>query len=156
DPIREALNFLPRVLAAAHGDHDAPLPSALLYYKVSTAEFAFLGDSIGWALSDEGRQSPESRFERTQVEQAFQNAWKALEALLGGEPPTDDRRFRERLQAVGVDPDYRFGHRSNPEALVDVLKRMRGTRDTRAAHGGRTSAKRRGIAPFELMEAQFA
>jgi hypothetical protein len=37
-----------------------------------------------------------------------------------------------------------------------VLKRVAKTRDARAAHAGRTSADRRGISSYELMEAQYA
>lgn len=40
------------------------------------------------------------------------------------------------------------------EPLFDVLKRIRATRDSRAAHAGRTSAPKRGITYYELMEAQ--
>lgn len=155
-PVEETLKLLPRVVAATGGDHSAPLVSAILYYKASTAEFAFLGDGVGWAMSDEGRE-PETRLlERTQMEQAFQNAYKAFEALVGGEPGRDDRRLRQRLRDMGVDPDAPIGPRSHPEPLLTVLRRVGETRDARAAHGGRTSAAARGISPFELMEAQFA
>ena len=46
DPIRIALAALPTVLSSGDGDHDRGLPAALLYYKLSTSEFAFMGDSI--------------------------------------------------------------------------------------------------------------
>jgi len=154
DPIRDVVDALPAVLATSP-DHDHGLPAALLYYKLSTAEFSFLGDSISWALSDEGRRPSESAYERQRVETAFHNAFKAIEALVGGEPNNDDRRFRGRLEAVGVDPDELVGFRGQTrEALFDVLKRIRGTRDQRAAHAGRTGA-RRGISYYELMEAQY-
>jgi len=60
DPIWTALHALPAVLASASGSHDYCLPAALLYYKLSTSEFAFLGDSVSWALSDEGHEMPSS------------------------------------------------------------------------------------------------
>jgi hypothetical protein len=75
--------------------------------------------------------------------------------LIGGEPNSDDRRFRARLEGVGVDPDELVGFRGQArEPLFDVLKRIRSTRDQRAAHAGRTRA-RRGISYYELMEAQY-
>jgi hypothetical protein len=157
DPIRIALTALPKVIALAGGDHDRALPAALLYYKLSTSEFAFMGDSISWARSDEGHQLPRSAFDRQRVEQAFHNAFKAIEALIGGEPPGNDRRFLERLARAGVDGTELAGFdRDLREPLIDVLKRVRSTRDARAAHAGRTSAARRGITYFELMEAQYA
>jgi hypothetical protein len=157
DPIRILLIALPAVLGSAAGDHDQGLPAAALYYKLSTSEFAFLGDSVTWALSEAGRGVPESAFDRQRVEQAFHNAFKALEALVGGEPSSDERRFRDRLARVGVDVDEPVAFRSLPrEPLIEVLKRVRATRDARAAHAGRTSAARRGISYYELMEAQYA
>jgi hypothetical protein len=155
-PIWTSLQALPAVLEA--GDRDRGLPAALLYYKLSTAEFAFMGDSVTWALGEEGTQVAESAYDRGRVEQAFHNSFKAIEALIGGEPSaSSDRRFRQRLLAVGVDPDEAVGFRGRPkEPLFDVISRVRKTRDARAAHGGRTSAARRGIIPVELMEAQHA
>ena len=38
------------------------------------------------------------------MEQAFQNANKALEELIGGTPRKNEQRFRQRLREVGVDP----------------------------------------------------
>lgn len=157
DPIREALELLPAVLASARGRPDRGLPAALMYYKTSTAEFAFLGDGITWALGDEGDQAPDSAYERARIEQSFHNAFKALEGLIGGEPPKDDRRFRDRLRTVGVDPGAEFGfpgRRVGP--IIETLKNMREIRDQRAAHAGRTTARTRDITFFELMEAQYA
>jgi hypothetical protein len=154
EAIRAALAALPAVLATL--DHDRGLPTALMYYRLSTSDFAFLGDSITWALSDEGAAVPPSALDRQRVETALLNAWKAIEALIGGEPGKGSR-FRNRLIEVGIDPDEQVGFRGRPrEALVDVLSRMYETRDARAAHGGPTSARKRGITYYELMEAQHA
>jgi hypothetical protein len=49
---------LPKVLASAGGHYGRGLPGGLLYYRVSTEEFAFLGDSIEWAMSAEGHEPP--------------------------------------------------------------------------------------------------
>lgn len=154
DPIMWALAALPAVLGST-SSHDHGLPAALLYYKLSTADYAFLGDDMRWAMSDEGHEPPSSSYERAKVEQAFHNTFKAIEALVDGEPPANDRKFRDRLVNVGVDPDEMVGYRPTPkEPLFDVLKRIRETRDARAAHAGRTSAPKRGISYYELMEAQ--
>ncbi len=156
DPVMVALAALPAVLGSV-SSHDHGLPAALLYYKLSTAEHAFLGGDIRWAMSDEGHEPPPLFSERAKVEQAFHNAFKAIEALVGGEPSSKDRRFRDRLVNVGVDPDEMVGYRPTPkEPLFDVLKRIRVTRDKRAAHAGLTSARKRGISYYELMEAQAA
>jgi len=127
-----------------------------MYYRLSTSEFMFLGDSISWALGDEGAEIPTSALERQRVETAFHNAFKAIEALVGGEPGKGPK-FRQRLTDGGIDPDESVGFRGRPrEVLIDVLSRMHKTRDARAAHGGRTSARKRGITYYELMEAQHA
>jgi len=116
-----------------------------------------MGDSISWARSDEGHDPPSSFFDRAKIEQSFHNAFKTIESVLGGEPPGDDVRFRTRLVAVGIDPDEMVGYKpSAREPLIEVLQRVRKTRDARAAHAGRTSAASRGITYYELMEAQAA
>ena len=154
-PVTEALRVLPAVLASVErGDRDSALPATLL---LSTSEYAFLGDSVAWALGEEGEQIAESALDRARIEQAFHNAFKAIEALVGGEPPSKETRFRARLEAAGVDADEPVGFRGRPtERLVDALRRVGETRDARAAHAGRTSAARRGITFYELMEAQYA
>jgi hypothetical protein len=156
-PISKALRFLPAVIASAGRKQDTVIPGAILYYKVSTAEHAFIGDSVSLACGEAGDESPPSAFERIEMEDALHNAFKALEALIGGEPPKDTARFRKRLELVGVDPDDPVGFRGRPkEPLVEVLKRIWATRDKRAAHAGRTPARNRSITYFELMEAQHA
>lgn len=124
--------------------------------RVSQSDFSFVGRSGISPLSELADVFPESAFGRLKAEQAYHNAFKALEALIGGEPSRDDRKFRERLLAIGIDPDSVDQCSVPGETLMDILKRIRQTRDARAAHAGRTKASTREIAYSELNEAQRA
>jgi hypothetical protein len=116
-----------------------------------------MGDSISWALGEEGDVVPDSAYERAKVEASYHNAFKVFEAAIGGEPPKDRRELAERLRRIGVDPERQFGFKPRgTEPLMDSLLRVWKTRDEKAAHAGQTSAPVRDITPFELMEAQYA
>lgn len=124
------------------------------YWQTSVDPFSYLGDSVGEVLAEpEGR--PASNVERARMEAAIHAAWKAIEALVGGEPPNDESRFQARLAEVGVPTTMPFAYRHEPNSVTvfDRLKTVRSTRDKRAAHGGRTGGSRR-ITDYDLMIAQ--
>jgi hypothetical protein len=93
--------------------------------------------------------------ERARIEQSYHAAFKALEALLGGEQSRDPARVRARFQAAGVNIDEPFVPFPNypVEQVEDVFLYISKTRDRRAAHGGGTSPDRR-ITYRELLEVQ--
>ena len=130
------------------------LVPALAYIFESRKEFHFLGDDIAIVQSEPNSVPPSSA--ATRMETSFHNAYKAMEALLGGEPPKDPRKLRERLKSRSIDPDQVVGFAGLREDMLTRVTRLQATRDKRAAHAGPTGVKSRAITYFELMDAQYA
>jgi hypothetical protein len=142
EPVEWALDRLDSVLrdAAAGGG----ILAALIFLFVSHLEFAFGGDEVRHVLGLEGDEdAPASAIDRVRVEESFHNCFKALEAVLGGHPPTEVRKLRTRLIERGIDPDEKAafaGH--GKEAVIDRIRPLQQTRDKRSAHGGRKESRR--------------
>jgi hypothetical protein len=154
--VGDSLDLLDPVIRDA--DAGGGLLSALVFLFVSHLEFAFLGEDVEYVLEQgEDEETPESAIDRVRVEESFHNCFKALEALLGGEPPRDGGRLRERLESLGIDADTPEGFEGRaPETMIERIRRMHMTRDKRSAHGGKTGVPSRKITFFELMDAQRA
>jgi hypothetical protein len=133
----------------------ADLVPALVYIFESRKEFHFLGDSITMVEREPGAISP-SPIVAIGMEAAFHNAYKAMEALLGGEPPKEIAKLRERLESRSINPDEVAGFAGLREDMLARVIRLQAIRDKRSAHAGRTGVKSRSISYFELMDAQYA
>lgn len=133
----------------------ADLVPALAYIFESRKEFHFLGDDIA-EVQNEPSAVPPSPIAAIRMETSFHNAYKAMEALLGGEPPQDSGRLRERLESRSINPDEVAGFAGMREDMLTRVLRLHATRDKRSAHAGRTGVKSRAITYFELMDAQYA
>jgi hypothetical protein len=133
----------------------AELVPALAYIFESRKEFNFVGDSITMVQREPGAISA-SPIVAIGMETAFHNAYKAMEALLGGEPPKEKAKLRERLESRSIDPDEVVGFAGMREDMLARVMRLQATRDKRSAHAGRTGVKSRSITYFELMDAQYA
>jgi len=94
--------------------------------------------------------SARSGMEQSIFENALQNAFKAIEAVIG-DPPKDDRKFFGKLNAIGLDPNTQVGYTCKLP-LNKVIREMNMARDKKAAHGSTT--KRR-ITTGELLEYQM-
>jgi hypothetical protein len=155
-PDRELVTVLEHLGALlSHGDgKDEGALAAVVFWRLSTEDYAFEGDAIAEVLGerDEGPRTP---FDQAQAEQCFQNAYKALEALLGGQPPKDEARLRTRLDDARVDPDRVPRLPDETGTVLQRVMRFREVRDTKVAHGGRTAANARQLTYFDLMEAQW-
>jgi hypothetical protein len=86
-----------------------------------------------------------SMAERARIETAYQNAYKAIEAIIG-EPPKDERKLRAKLLQAGINPDEKVGYelhgmRPRKETVLEKLINMQQTRDKKVAHG-KTSTER--------------
>jgi len=82
---------------------------------------------------------PPSQAQRVRVETAYQNAFKAIEAIIG-EPPKDKRKLRTKLFEAGINPDEKVGYemygmKLGKETLLKKVVDMHQTRDKKAAHG---------------------
>jgi hypothetical protein len=131
------------------------LVPALAYIFESRKEFLFLGDDIAMVQSEPSAVPP-SPIEVIRMETSFHNAYKAMEALLGGEPPKDGEKLRERLESRSINPDEVAGFAGMREDMLTRVVRLQTIRDKRSAHAGRTGVKSRAITYFELMDAQYA
>jgi len=101
---------------------------------------------------------PTSLHTRIRISTAYHSAFKAYEALIGGEPPQKLRKLQRRLQSVGIDPDELVGYPwMEPEVPRDTvankLLEMQKTRDKASAHGG-PAARRTTIGCLELKDKQ--
>jgi hypothetical protein len=117
------------------------LVDATHFYRESIMQ-AWVADDDVPELMYDNSDLPSSQGEKVRVETAYQNAFKAIEAVIG-EPPKDERRLRMRLVEAGIDPDEtvgygfyeRYGAKPGKEKLIKKLIDMHHSRDKKAAHG---------------------
>jgi hypothetical protein len=88
-------------------------------------------------------------FEQSKLENALQNAFKSIEAVIG-DPPKDDTRFFAKIREIGLDPDEEVGY-TEKYPLHQVIRDMNKARDKKTAHG---STRQRGITIAEMLEFQ--
>jgi hypothetical protein len=86
---------------------------------------------------------------QTHFEDALQNAFKAIEAVMG-DPPKNDRKFSDKLVAIGIDPLEQVGYEEK-KPISTVIRAMNEARDKKSAHG---STRRRTIGQAELLDFQ--
>lgn len=98
---------------------------------------------------DDGHNLPTTTAELAIWEASYQNAYKAVEAVVG-DPPRDEARYLAHLRNAGIDPDGLVGYEQK-ERVADVIRKMNRMRDTRVAHG---STPARGIHLKDMIEFQ--
>ena len=77
--------------------------------------------------------TPQTTVEQAKYENAFQQAYKAIEVLLGGPiSKNDPQRLRKRLVEAGFQPD---SVTRNNKSLIEAIMEFQKIRDRRAAHG---------------------
>lgn len=111
---------------------------AASFYRESITQAWVADDDVFEIMSDDS-DIPSSHVERARVETAYQNAFKAIEAIIG-EPPRDRRKLRMKLVSTGINPDEMVGYelygmKPAKEKLIKKLVDMQETRDKKAAHG---------------------
>ena len=121
---------------------------AARFLKTSQDHFHVGSGQIAEVL-DNPNSAAASGFEQNMLENALQNAFKAVEAVLG-DPPKDDGKFFPKIRAIGLDPNKEVGY-LNKMPLVKVIRNMNEARDKKAAHGSTTH---RTITIGEMMEYQ--
>ena len=117
---------------------------ATSYYRESMGQ-AWVPDDDVLGIMTYGLDIPLTPAAKASVESAYQNAFKAIEAVIG-EPPSDERKLRLKLRGVGIDPGQqvgydRYGMKPGKEAVLKKLRDMHRSRDKIAAHG-KTRTKR--------------
>jgi hypothetical protein len=99
-------------------------------------------------LIDKDRESA-NVLEQNNWENSAQNAFKAIEALIG-DPPKDDERFFKKLRSLGLDPDSTVGYKEK-KPLFEAIRQLGVLRDKKAAHG---STPNRRIKLGEMLDCQ--
>ena len=128
--------------------NDEALFDATRFLKRSHDNFFVNPGQIREVASDKEAE-PLTHSHQTDFEDALQNAFKAIEAVIG-DPPRDDRKFFAKLSAIGVDPAEEVGY-EDKVAISTVIRKMNEARDKRSAHG---STRKRTIRPSELLDFQ--
>lgn len=132
----EVLDYVWHIVPVILGNQS--LMDATSFYRESITQTWVADDdvcNIIWENSD----LPSSQVERARVETAYQNAFKAVEAVVG-EPPKDETKLRSTLIRNGVNPDeivdyHIYEMKPGKETLLKKLIDMHQTRDKIAAHG---------------------
>jgi hypothetical protein len=82
-------------------------------------------------------------------ETAFQNAYKAIESVVG-DPPKDDIKFEKRLSKIGLLAAEKIGYKRK-RTLLESIREFEIIRNKRVAHGSTPS---RGLTVLEVLECQ--
>jgi len=110
---------------------------AASFYRESIMNIWIPDDTISELMED--GDIPTSNVEKANVETAYHNAFKSIEAIIG-EPPRNTKKLRIKLDNQGINPDEIVGYelykmKPGKEKLFDKLLSMQKTRDKKTAHG---------------------
>ena len=128
---------------------DDSLFKAARFYSRSTDFFHISPGQINDVIATPAL-SPTTGSDQSRYEDALQNAFKAIEAVIG-DLPKDDRKLFIKLKDIGLDPDELVGYRDK-KSLYQTLRNMNEARDKKSAHG---STPERKITTFEMMNYQM-
>ena len=133
---KQVLDYVWRVVP--HIVENKSVMDAAHFYKESIGGVWVADDDVFNFMVDDSN-IPKSQREKARVETAYQNAFKAIEAITG-EPPKDKRKLRTRLIEAGINPDENVGYnlygmKPGKETLIKKIVDMHKTRDKMAAHG---------------------
>ena len=141
DAVEMAWNLAPLLLK------DDRYHRAFRFLKTSQENFFVWSGEIEDVI-DKAQTTARNAFEQSRFENALQDSFKAVEAILG-DPPKNDERFFRKIEAIGLNPNEIFGIEERP--LHQVIRDMSEARDKKAAHG---STPNRAITIGELLEYQ--
>jgi hypothetical protein len=116
---------------------------AFRFLKTSQENFHVWLGQIDEAVED-AHVTAENVFQQSRLENALQDSFKAVEAIIG-DPPKNDEKFFGKIKSIGVDPSMIFGLEDKP--IHQVIRDMNDARDKKAAHG---STQNRAITVGEL------
>lgn len=117
---------------------------AFRFLKTSQENFHVWPGQIDEAVED-AHVTAENVFQQSRLENALQDSFKAVEAIIG-DPPKNDDKFLGKIKSFGIDPNMIFGLEDKP--IHQVIRDMNDARDKKAAHG---STQNRAITVGELL-----
>jgi len=128
---------------------------AASFYRESIMNIWIPDDTISELMVD--GDIPISNVEKANVETAYHNAFKSIEAIIG-EPPSDRRKLGMKLVKQGINPDEMLGYelyymKPGKEKLLEKLLDMQKTRDKKAAHGKTTHPREIGLCELKDKQA---
>lgn len=141
DAVDMAWNLTPLLLK------DDRFYRAFRFLKTSQENFFAWSGEIEDVI-DKAQTTAKNAFEQSRFENALQDSFKAVEAILG-DPSKNDKRFFRKIEAIGLNPHEIFGIEERP--IHQVIRDMSEARDKKAAHG---STPNRSITLGELLEYQ--
>jgi len=117
---------------------------------------AWVADDDVFEMMSDGSDTPASQADKARVETAYQNAFKAIESVIG-EPPKDEKKLRMKLLKAGINPDEIVGFnlydmKPEKETTLKKIIDMQHNRDKKVAHG--KTNKPRDIGYCELKDKQ--
>jgi len=115
------------------------LMDAAHFYRESIGQ-VWIADEDVLDIVVDNSDIPESQAEKASVETAYQNAFKAIEAIIGEPPKKDERKLRIKLSEAGINPDEKVGYnlyemKPGKETILKKVVDMHQNRDKMAAHG---------------------
>lgn len=121
----------------------------------SYSEYQFMGDSIGEVILAH-EEVPQYINEAVKLENAIHNCYKVVEAICGGTLPTSQKKLKNKLENIGIDPNELVGYETygvfKKEKIITKIEALRLARNERAAHG--RIHKDRKSTFYELMDYQ--
>jgi hypothetical protein len=127
---------------------DETLSRAARFLKASQDDFYIWPGDMEYLIYN-STLAASTGSEQSNIENALQNAFKAIEAIIG-DPPKDDGKFFSRIRSTGLGPNDAVGYTSK-RPLHEVIRAMNEARDKKSAHG---STPDRIITIAEMMEYQ--
>lgn len=120
---------------------------ATRFLKTSHDNFYIYPGQIREVVSDPER-IPLTTSNQTHFEIALQNAFKAIEAVIG-DPPKDKMKFFKKLRKIGVDPFIEAELTiETKKPIHQVIRDMNQARDKKSAHG---STRNRAIKVYDML-----
>jgi hypothetical protein len=152
DPVLDRVDV---VIRDGDGEITGLLP-AYVFWRLAVDEFAFAPHDVRDLFLEEPAARPTSRLEQARVEASIQNAFKALEALLGGWPPNDRGKLARLLNSLGLQPheNVTVGGETT-SSLLERFFELRDVRSKQAAHAGRTGITDRSLTWRQLLDAHI-
>lgn len=121
---------------------------ALIFLHKSSENFYVESVDIQEAIVD-GEKNAVNGLIQNKWEISVQNAFKAIEAVIG-DPPSNDKKFFQKLNNAGIDPYHKVGFREKIP-LYEAVRKLGKLRDKKAAHGSTPS---RSIKLNEMLDCQ--